>query len=165
MNLRSFSISLVLALLAAFAVLNWPSFVAPTTLSIGFTSVQAPLGLVMLVATGLVCGLFLIYIVFQQAGVILETRRNAKELKAHRELADKAEASRFTELRTFIEGELRRIEAQGAAGSRELGTLVEQTRQELLEKLAESTQTLSAYVGEVDDKLDRLSGPADSLRA
>ena len=165
MNLRSFSISLVLALLAIFAVLNWPSFVAPTTLSIGFTSVQAPLGLVMLVATGLVCGLFLVYILFQQAGVILETRRNAKELKAHRELADKAEASRFTELRTFIEGELRRIEAEGAAASRELGARVEQARQELLEKLAESTRTLSAYVGEVDDKLDRLSGPADSPRA
>ena len=165
MNLRSFSISLVLALLAIFAVLNWPSFVAPTTLSIGFTSVQAPLGLVMLVATGLVCGLFLVYILFQQAGVILETRRNAKELKAHRELADKAEASRFTELRTFIEGELRRIEAEGAAASRELGARVEQARQELLEKLAESTRTLSAYVGEVDDKLDRLSGPTDSPRA
>jgi len=165
MNLRSFSISLVLALLAIFTVLNWPSFVAPTTLSIGFTSVQAPLGLVMLVATGLVCGLFLVYILFQQAGVILETRRNAKELKAHRELADKAEASRFTELRTFIEGELRRIEAEGAAASRELGARVEQARQELLEKLAESTRTLSAYVGEVDDKLDRLSGPTDSPRA
>ena len=165
MNLRSFSISLVLALLAIFAVLNWPAFVAPTTLSIGFTSVQAPLGLVMLVATGLVCGLFLVYILFQQAGVILETRRNAKELKAHRELADKAEASRFTELRTFIEGELRRIEAEGAAASRELGARVEQARQELLEKLAESTRTLSAYVGEVDDKLDRLSGPTDSPRA
>ena len=49
--------------------------------------------------------------------------------------------------------------------ARELGALVEQTKQDLLEKFAESTQTLSAYVGEVDDKLDRLSGPADSLRA
>ena len=164
MNLRSFSISLALVLLAVFTVLNWTAFIAPTTLSIGFTNVQAPLGLVMLVATGLVCGLFLVYIVVQQAGVILEARRNAKELKAHRELADKAEASRFTELRTFIEGELRRIEAQGGAATRELSARVEQAKQDLLEKLAESTRTLSAYVGEVDDKLDRLSGPADTPR-
>jgi len=151
MNLRSLSISVALALLAVFAMLNWTAFITPTTLSVGFTSVQAPLGLIMLIATGLVCGLFVVYIVVQQAGVILEARRNAKELKAHRELADKAEASRFTELRTFIEGEVRRIEAQGTAANREL-----------LERLAESTRTLSAYVGEVDDKLDRLSGRADS---
>lgn len=164
MNLRSLSISLALALLAGFALLNWTAFTAPTTLSIGFTNVQAPLGLVMLVATALVCGLFLVYIVFQQAGIILEARRYAKDLKAQRELADTAEASRFTELRTFIEGELHRIEAQGAAATRQLGTRVEQAKQELQERLAESTLTLSAYVGEVDDKLDRLSGLAGPPR-
>jgi uncharacterized integral membrane protein len=165
MNLRSLSIALALALLAVFAMLNWTAFITPTMLSVGFTTVQAPLGLIMLIATGLFCGLFLVYIVVQQAGVILEARRNAKEMKAQRELADKAEASRFTELRTFIEGELRRIETQDAAAARELGARVELTKQELLETLAESTRTLSAYVGEVDDKLDRLSAPADAPRA
>jgi len=165
MNLRSLSISLALALLAVFAMLNWTAFITPTTLSIGFTNVQAPLGLIMLIATGLVCGLFVLYIVVQQAGVILEARRNAKELKSHRELADKAEASRFTELRSFIEGELGRLEAQDAAAARDLGAQVEQVKQVLLETLAESTRTLSAYVGEVDDKLDRLSGPANTPRS
>ena len=164
MNLRSLSISLALALLAVFAMLNWTAFIAPTTLSLGFATVQAPLGLIMLVVTGLVCGLFLVYIVVQQAGVIFEARRYAKELKAHRELADKAEASRFTELRTFIEGELRRIEAQASAASGGLGARFEQVKQDLLDNIAESTRTLSAYVGEVDDKLDRLSGRADTPR-
>jgi uncharacterized integral membrane protein len=164
MNLRSLSISLVLALLAVFAILNWAAFTTPTRLSLGFTEVQAPLGLIMLVATGLVSGLFLVYIVFQQAGVILEARRYAKELKAQREVADKAEASRFTEMRTFLEGELRRIEAQGAAGTRELGARIEATERQLLDMAAESTRTLSAYIGEVDDKLDRALGPAEKPR-
>ncbi|MDP1690806.1 MAG: LapA family protein [Burkholderiaceae bacterium] len=164
MNLRSLVVTLALALLAAFALLNWTAFTAPTTLSLAFTEVQAPLGLIMLVVTGFVSGLFLVYIAFQQAGVILEARRYAKELKAHRELADKAEASRFTELRVFIEGELRRIEAQGAAGTAEVRARIEQLQQQFQEKLAESTLTLSAYVGEVDDKLDRMSGPADTPR-
>lgn len=82
-------------------------------------------------ATGLACGLFLVYIELQQAGVILEARRYAKELKARRELADKAEASRFTELRTFIEGELRKIEARDAAGTAEVGVRIEQLHLEL----------------------------------
>jgi uncharacterized integral membrane protein len=156
MNLRNLSIAAALALLAAFALSNWTAFTAPTTLSLVFAEVQAPLGLIMLVITGLFSALFLVYIVFQQAGVILETRRFAKELKAQRELADKGETSRFTEMRTFLDAELRKLEAQGAAGTRELGARIERLEQQVTEKLAESTRTLSAYVGEVEDKLDRM---------
>ena len=159
MNLRSLVITLGLAALAAFALMNWAAFTAPTTLQLGFADVQAPLGLIMLVVTGLLSALFLIYVVFQQAGVILEARRYAKDLKAHRELADKAEASRFTEMRSFLEDELRKIEAQDAAGMREMGARIEKLEQQLIDKLAESTRVLSAYVGEVDDKLDRMSSP------
>ncbi len=160
MNLRSLLIVAVLALLATFALLNWAAFTALTTVSLVFTSVQAPLGLIMLIITGFLIGLFLVYIVFQQAGVILETRRYAKELKNHRELADNAEASRFTEMRGFLETELRRLEAQRAAETRELGARIETAERQLRELLGESTRTLSAYVGEVEDKLDRLLGPA-----
>jgi hypothetical protein len=158
MNLRASSTVLVLVLvvLAVFTLLNWGAFSAPTTLSVGFAEVSAPLGLIMLAATALVSGLFIVYILFQQAGVILESRRYEKELKLQRELADKAEASRFTEMRTFLEGELRRMEAQGAASTRELAARFEQLEQQMQDKLSESTRTLSAYVGEVDDKLDRL---------
>jgi uncharacterized integral membrane protein len=158
MNLRSVLIALVLIALAVFALLNWTAFTAPTTLTLGFAEVQAPLGLIMLAVTGVVCALFLFYIVFQQAGVIMETRRITKELNAQRELADKAEASRFTEIRSFFEGEMRRLEAQGAASTRELGARFGQFEQQLQDKLAESTRTLSAYIGEVDEKLDRLRG-------
>lgn len=159
MSLRSLLVVAALALLAAFAIVNWTAFTAPTTLSLLFTEVQAPLGLIMLVVTGLFSGLFLFYILFQQAGVILEARRYAKELHTHRELADKAEASRFTEIRTFLEGELRKLEGQGAAGVRELGGRIEKLEQQLADRLAESTRTLSAYVGEVEDKLDRMLRP------
>lgn len=159
MNFRALAIAAVVAALGLFALLNWPAFTAPTALNLGFAEVNAPLGLIMLVASGVLVALFLVYIVFQQAGVIMEARRYAKELKSHRELADTAEASRFTELRAFLDGELRKIEAQGAAATRELGARLERLELQLQEKLAESTRTLSAYVGEVDDKLDRLLPP------
>ena len=156
MNLRALFVAMVLAALALFAMLNWSAFTTPTALTLGFAEVQAPLGVIMLIVTGLVSGLFLVYIVFQQAGVILEARRYAKDLKAQRELADKAEASRFTELRAFLDGELRRIEALGAASTREAVARVEQAERQLQDKLAEATRTLSAYVGEIEDKLDRV---------
>jgi uncharacterized integral membrane protein len=126
MKFRTVLVFLMLAAVAVFALSNWTAFTAPTHLSLGFLTFQAPLGLVMLVLTGVVSGLLLVYIVFQQAGVILEARRYAKELSSHRELADKAEASRFTELRAFLEAELRRLEAQNAAGTRELGARIDQ---------------------------------------
>jgi uncharacterized integral membrane protein len=156
MNLRNLSIAAALALLAAFALLNWTAFTTPTTLSLVFAEVQAPLGLIMLVITGLFSALFLVYIVFQQAGVILEARRYAKEMKVQRDLADKGETSRFTEMRSFLDAELRKLEAQGAAGTRELSARIERLELQVTEKLAESTRTLSAYVGEVEDKLDRM---------
>lgn len=131
MKFRTVLLVLMLVALALFAAINWDVFVTPSTLSLGFMQVQAPLGLVMLVVTGAVCGLFLTYILFQQAGLIMETRRYAKELKAHRELADSAEASRFTELRAFLEAELRRLEAQQAAATREMGARMDQLHEHL----------------------------------
>ena len=159
MNLRSALLVLALLVLTLFALLNWTAFTAPTTLSVGFAEVQAPLGLIMLTVTAVVSALFLFYIVVQQAGVIMETRRNTKELNAQRDLADKAEASRFSELRAFLDTELRKIEAQDAAGTREIGARVDVLQQQLQTKLDESTRSLSAYVGEVDDKLDRMVKP------
>lgn len=164
MNLRAFALTLILAfaLLLLLVTLNWTAFSAPTALSLGFTEISAPLGMVMLVFTAVVSSLFVVYIVFQQAGVILDARRFAKEGKVQRELADKAEASRFTELRTMLEGELRRIDAQGAASARELGARMEQSERTLQDKLTEATRTTSAYLGEIEDKLDRVLSPVHS---
>ncbi|MDP1533414.1 MAG: LapA family protein, partial [Rubrivivax sp.] len=95
------------------------------------------------------------FIVIQQAGVILQARRFAKELQAQRELADKAEASRFTDLKTFMELGLRNIEAQGIAANRDFTNRLEQSDQGLQDQLAQATRTVSAYLGEIEDKLDR----------
>jgi len=158
MTYRSLFIILALAALGVFAALNWPAFITPTTLSLGFAEVHAPLGLIMLIATGVVAALFLLYIVFQQAGVIMETRRFAKELKSQRDLADSAESSRFTELRGFLQTELQRIEAQNAAAQRETGARIDRLEQGLMDKQAEAGRSLSAYLGEIEDKLDRALG-------
>lgn len=148
MNLRSILLALALVLLAAFALVNWQAFTAPTRISLLVTEVQAPLGLIMLLVTAATTVLLLVYIAFQQAGVIVEARRYARDLKSQRELADKAEASRFTELRAWLEAELHRLDAR-----------LDQLDAGLRDALAESTRTLSAYVGEVDDKLDRALPP------
>lgn len=156
MNLRTISIALALLLVAVFALLNWSAFSAPTELTLGFATVQGPLGLIMLVVTGIVSALFLVYIVYQQAGVILESRRYEKELRVNRELADRAEASRFTELREYVGTEIGKLQARQATDAEQIGARLRQLEEKLLGKIDEATRSLSAYVGEVDDKLDRV---------
>src|SRR5690242_10063121 len=106
MRARTLILVVLLAALALFAVINWPAFVAPASLSLIVTQVQAPLGLIMLGFTAAIAAGFLIYIVYMQTGVVLELRRHARALEAQRELADRAEASRFTELREYLAREL-----------------------------------------------------------
>jgi hypothetical protein len=156
MTVRSFVLAFGLLLLAGFTLMNWDAFLVPTQLSLGVTQVQAPLGLVMLVVLGVVTGWLLAYILLQQASVIMESRRMTKDLHAQRELADKAEASRFTEMRAFVAEEMRRLEAQAGASTREVGEAIAAVEQRLGERLSEATRTLSAYVGEVEDKIDQL---------
>jgi hypothetical protein len=123
--MRHAVIVVLLALVALFALLNWSLITAPTTLSLGFAEVQAPLGLVLLGLLGLITAAFLFYVVYLQSTVLLETRRHARELEASRSLADQAEASRFTELRAYLEGRLREMEGSLSASIGELSERVE----------------------------------------
>lgn len=159
MNFSTLAIMVVVAALAAVALLNWSALSAVATVSLGVSEVQAPLGLVVLAFTAVLGLLFIVHIVVQQAGAVAEGRLHAKELAAQRDLADRAESSRFSELRAHLDGELRRIEAQAAEQRASLLTRIDGLQGTLQAKIDEAARSLSAYIGEVDDKLDRLQLP------
>src|SRR5262245_13583667 len=99
MTLRTAFLLLLFAATVLFAALNWSAFIAPTPISLGVATVQAPLGLILLAFIALLAVVFLAYALYLQTSFLVEARRSARELQAQRELADQAEASRFTELR------------------------------------------------------------------
>lgn len=103
MNIRTFFLFLTVGLIALLAAFNWNALITPSDVSLGVTDVQAPLGILLLALTGLLAVFFVAYVLWMQGTVLLEARRHAKEMQAQRDLADKAEASRFTELRGVIE--------------------------------------------------------------
>lgn len=109
MSVITILVLLVLVAIGTFVAVNWSLFLAPATLSLVVATVDAPLGLIMLGLMGVLTALFLVVLVALQTRVLLEARRHAKEMQAQRELADQAEASRFTELRGFIGNELRTL--------------------------------------------------------
>jgi hypothetical protein len=158
MYLRTLLILAVLVAVAVFTAINWNAFVTPTTLSVVLAKVEAPLGLVLLGLIAVLTLLFLVYVVYLQSSVLIESRRYARELQAQRELADQAEASRFSQLRAFLDSELRSV----AQKSDELKTGVlgklDELERDLRSVVEQSGNTLAAYLGEIEDRLERTSG-------
>lgn len=160
MKLPSMLLLLVLVVAAVFAVLNWGVMLAPTELSLGFVTVHMPLGLLMLGLLAVVTALFLTYIVYLQGSVLLEARRHSKELHANRQLTDRAEASRFTELRSFLEAELQKQTALHDASRQALLQRIDALEQDQKLLTEQSVNTLSAYIGELENRLENPSRPA-----
>ena len=79
MSLRTLFFLLICAAIATFVGVNWTEMNRPTDLSLIFTHVTAPLGLVLV---GLMVLLFVVFVgvmAYTQGTVLMETRRHAKE--------------------------------------------------------------------------------------
>ena len=146
MNSRTLVLLLIVAATAALAVLNWTALSEPSPISLGVTTVDAPLGLIMLGLTVLLGVFFIAYVLSLQGSVLLDTRRHTKEMQAQRELADKAEASRFTELRAFLDAQHQQVQAQ-------LIERLDALESRLTARAAESDNSTAAYVGQLEQQL------------
>ena len=146
MHLRSIVLLLTVLAISALAALNWPALATPSLVSLGVVSFEAPLGLLMLALTALLGIFFVAYVLSLQGSVLMETRRHTKEMQAQRELADKAEASRFTELRSFLE-------AQHQQTHSALLARLDNLEARLAARADESDNTTAAYVGQLEQQL------------
>ena len=109
MHPRTFLIVIAFGLLAAFVAVNWPAIVAPTTLSLIFTTVQAPLGIVLLGFLLLLSLFFVAAIGWSQGHALVEARRATRELEAERQRTAEADAARFRELRNRLDDAVTRL--------------------------------------------------------
>lgn len=160
MKLHTFLLLAVLAAIAAFAAMNWNVFISSTEVSLGVARVQMPLGLVMLGLLVFLTALFFIFAIYMQTSTLLDSRRHSRELQANRELADKAEASRFTELHRFLEAELlKQANLRGELKSETFARL-EKLEQDLRVLIEQSGNSLAAYIGELEDRIERTAPPS-----
>ena len=109
MSLLTFALLIAFALIGILITLNWALISQNTPLNFGVAQVDAPLGLVLVGMIITLSALFLLYIVYMQANMLLENRRRDKEMAEQRALADTAEASRFTDLRQYLQDEINNI--------------------------------------------------------
>jgi len=161
MGLRTGILLIVVLLIGALAALNWGTLSTPTSMSLGVTQVTAPLGLVMLGLTAVLGVVCLAYVFYLQSSVMLETRRHNKEMQSQRDLADKAEASRFTELRTYLDAQEQARAARHAELQTRLASRIEQLELAFRSRVDQSDNTTAAHIGQLEDRIERRGLPAD----
>jgi uncharacterized integral membrane protein len=157
MYLRTLLIVIVLGVIAVFAYLNWHVVVLPASLSLGFATVEAPLGLILLAVTAALTLLFLIYLVYLQSAALIESRRHARELQSQREIADNAEASRLKELRGFLELELQQRDNLAAETKVLILARLNEIERDLRATIEQTANSLAASIGEFEDRFERSS--------
>lgn len=148
MRLRTIAAILVCLLVAMFVAINWSAFITPTTLSVVFASIEAPLGILMLGLLVLFALATAAYMAVWQSRTLLDLRRHTKALNEQRALADQAEASRFTELRNLVQAETQRLVDQMATNQAAIG-----------KEVREQSNSIAAALAEVDDRLRRFGNP------
>ena len=122
---RKLSILVVVALLAAFVWLNWSALSTPMPISLGWTTVEAPLGLVLFVPLLVLCVLLPAWAISLHARVLRDVQAIRKALQ-QRELAEREEGARLVDLRIDV-----------------------------LRALEEGVNTTAASIGELEDRMER----------
>ena len=155
MRARTIVLIVGIVLLAAFVALNIDEFTRSSLLSLGFITIQLPLGLLMLVLLIASLLIFLGTTLYIQSVNLFETQRHARELTSQRELASKAEASRFTELRIYMEAQAHAALQRETAHETVLTERLAQTQTLLLNRLEQSDNATAAYMGQLEDRLEQ----------
>ncbi|MGJ7603688.1 LapA family protein [Variovorax sp. LT1R20] len=155
MGVRSAFLFVIVLLIAVLAALNWGTLSAPTDIWLGFMTVSGPLGLIMLGLTVVLAAFFLVYVLYLHSSVLLDTKRHTKEMQVQRDLADKAEASRFTELRNFLEAQENKHMAHNADRHAALVARIDQLETAVRVRSEQTDNTLAAHIGQLEDRIER----------
>jgi len=148
-KLQSMVMVLVLLAVFAFAALNWAAFTVPADLSLLVGHVEAPVGLVMIGVVVVLSALYMVFAVGVRTAAFVESRRTLRELREARRLADEAEASRFEELKRFLEQ--RGTEASGPGDEAAVLARLAAMETAVLQAIDEAHNRLAATMGEMED--------------
>lgn len=154
MRTRTILLVVAILLVAGFAALNWAEIVRPAPLLFGPVVADAPMGLILLAVLGITLLLFLASSIAMRTQSLIDYRQHQKTLEAQRELADKAEASRFIELRQHLDQHLKEMRDRDAIAASEFDKAMLQSRRELQGQMEQVNRTISARLNELEHRLE-----------
>jgi uncharacterized integral membrane protein len=147
MRVRSIALIVAGLLAALFIVIYWSVFAQPASFYFVVGTISVPIGVVMLGLIALVTLGYAIFLGIWQGRVLMDYRRQSKELQTQRSLADDAEASRFTALSALLRAEMAKQDAR-----------LEAAFTTLRNELKDTEHSIAATLGEMDDRQRRLNG-------
>ena len=109
MTIRGFVYTLIILLIAVFTVANWSVITQPTALNLLVARIDAPLGIVMLLAILVVLAVGFLLLELQRISWNRQQKALQRELDRQRQLAEDAEASRLAALQTLLTSEVASI--------------------------------------------------------
>lgn len=154
MRTRTILLVVAILLVAGFAALNWAEILRPAPLLFGPVVAEAPLGLILLSLLGLTLVLFLVSSAAIRTQSLMDFRQHQKTLEAQRELADKAEASRFIELRQHLDQHLKDMRERDAIAASEFDKAMLQSRRDLQGQMEAQNRALAARLNELEHRLE-----------
>jgi hypothetical protein len=157
MRTRGIIFIVAILLVAAFAALNWSEVARSVPLSFGLFVTSAPLGAILLGLLAVAAVAFAMSSAAIRTQALVDSRTHHKTLEAQRTLADKAEASRFTDLRQHMDMQLRELRERDAIAATEFQKAMVNSQRELRTQLEQMNRVLAARLNELDS---RLGGPA-----
>lgn len=153
MRTRTILLVVAILLVAGFAALNWSEMVRSTPLSFGILVADAPLGLILMGLLVLTLLLFLASAAAMRTQSLMDYRNHQKTLEAQRELADKAEASRFVDLRNHMDQHLKAMRERDAIAASEVDKAMMQSRRDLQAHMERMNRMISARLDEMEQRL------------
>jgi uncharacterized integral membrane protein len=153
MRARLVYIVLAAVIVCGIAALNWPEVTRTTHLNFGVAAADAPLGAILFGAFLLTLVIFLLSSAVTESRHMLLWNRHNRELQAQRDLAERAEASRFTDLRQHMDNTLRETRQRDTVTSREFEKSMLQSHRELRTHLENMSRALMARLGEIESRV------------
>jgi uncharacterized integral membrane protein len=154
MRIKTTLLIIGIALVAAFTALNIDEFTRVSVLSVGVSTVQLPLGLVLLGLLIVALVGFLISTVFIESANLIQTRKYARDLEVQRNLADKAESSRFIELQRAMKAADLVVAERDAVNLKAFTDSLANTQLALTQRIEQSDNATAAYIGQLQDRLE-----------
>lgn len=154
MRARLLFLIVAIVAVAAFSAQNWAEIMRSAPLNFGPLVMAAPLGLILLSLLGLMLLVYLISSATHRTQHLMESRQHAKVLQTQRDLAEKAEASRFTDLRQVLDAHLRETRQREAVAGTEFEKALTNSQREIRNQLEQMNRGIASRLGEMEARLE-----------
>lgn len=164
MRLKTFFLLLLLIICCVFLVVNWTAILTEVPVNFLVDTVDAPIALIVLLGLGVLVIICLLYALWLQASLALEMRKSHRETEAARALAENAEKSRFSELKSEMQKAFAELQTDADLRKNSVIDRVDALEKRFDEGFVQTINSLSSSVGEVEDSVHKIAKDVKKLQ-